>query len=795
MSAALCCRAILPYGRRYRSRDERESLSLRDVSARPSRYPSRRCRDWRKRHPGLVAVTGPLVRRDFLTVSATAVGGLLLGVWLPPSGEPARAGRAAEVFEPNAFLRIEPSGVVTIVVPRPDMGTGVRTALAMLVADELDADWSTIRIEQADLDENRYGPQYAGGSAVVRTSWEPLRRAGAAARMLLVSAAARGWGVDPSQCRTTEGAIVHAATGRRATYGTLVAEARTLPVPDTVVLKQPAERRIIGRPTRSLDAPAIVRGSITYGIDVRLRGMLHAVIERSPVFGGQVGRVDDHLARARAGVRSVVRINADSFPRFGDDSPKKANGVAVVADSTWSAIQGRRALVVEWDPRGGESESTRAMRLAAVDATRDAPRFVARHEGDVEAALASAARRLDAVYEVPLLAHATMEPMNCTADVTSDRCEIWAPTQNPQAVRDVAAVITGLAPSTITVHVTRMGGGFGRRFYPDFAGEAVIVSKAVGRPVQVTWTREDDIKHDFYRPAGYHVMQAGLDDRGRLVAWTQHLASASRGAYLGWTPRPGSDPGVGELEPYDLPAGVVPNLRIGYTPIASRIPRGQWRAVEPSATVFVTQSFLAEVAIAAARDPLEYQLELLATKPQLAYYGSSYDTRRLAAVLRLAAERGAWGRPMPKGWGRGIAGSYANSAFVAHVVEVEAAADGTIRVHRVVSAVDAGTVVNPLGVQAQVEGGVVFGLSAALKQEITVEGGRVVQSNFHDFDALRMSESPRIEVYLIPSEEPVCGMGEAPIPPTAPALTNAIFNATGVRIRALPIDRVVKRAP
>jgi isoquinoline 1-oxidoreductase beta subunit len=296
-------------------------------------------------------------------------------------------------------------------------------------------------------------------------------------------------------------------------------------------------------------------------------------------------------------------------------------------------------------------------------------------------------------------------------------------------VRDVTAVITGLPPSMITVHVTRMGGGFGRRFYPDFAGEAVIVSKAVGRPVQVTWTREDDIKHDFYRPAGYHVMRAGLDDQGRLVTWSQHLASASRGAYLGWTPRQGSDPGVGELEPYDLPAGVVPNLSIGYTPIASRIPRGQWRGVESSATVFVTQSFLAEVAIAAAQDPLEYQLELLAAKPQLPYYGSSYNTRRLAAVLRLAAQRGDWGRPLPPRWGRGIAGSYANSAFVAHVIEVAVGDDGTVRVHRVVSAVDAGTVVNPLGIRAQVEGGVIFGLSAALKQEITVEDGRVVQSN------------------------------------------------------------------
>ena len=732
-----------------------------------------------------------LSRRRFLSVGATTAGGLLLRVHLPAIGE--LAGRTPDDrFEPNAFLQIEPSGAVTVVVPRPDMGTGVRTALAMLVAEELDADWSTIRIEQANLDQERYGPQYAGGSAVVRTSWEPLRRAGAAARVLLVAAAAREWGVDPSACRTEAGAVVHPGSGRRAPYGSLVAIARTLRASGAGVLKTPAERRIIGRPTRSLDTPAIVRGNIVYGIDVRVPDMLYAVIERCPVFGGQVQRIDDRQARAVAGVRAVVRIDADLFPRFGDDSPKMANGVAVVADSTWSAMRGRHALAVAWDARGGESESTTAMRLTAVEATKEAPRFVARSEGDVEAALASAARRLTAVYEVPLLAHATMEPMNCTAHVTGDQCEIWAPTQNPQGVRDVAAAITGLAPSTITVHVTRMGGGFGRRFYPDFAGEAVIVSQAVGRPVQVIWTREDDMQHDFYRPAGYHSMAAGLNERGELIAWAQHLANASRGAYLGWTARAGSDPGVGELEPYDLPAGAVPNLRIGYTPLTSKIPRGQWRSVEPSATVFATQSFLAEVAHAAGRDPLEYQLGLLSAHQWLPYYGSTYDTRRLAAVLRLAAAHGTWGHPLPRGWGRGIAGSYANSAFVAHVVEVEVTAEGMVRVHRVVSAVDCGTVVNPLGVRAQVEGGVVFGLSAALKQQITVEGGRVAQSNFPDFDALRMREAPLIEVYVVPSEEPVCGMGEAAVPPIAPALTNAIFDAIGVRIRVLPIGQIAQ---
>jgi isoquinoline 1-oxidoreductase beta subunit len=569
-----------------------------------------------------------------------------------------------------------------------------------------------------------------------------------------------------------------------------------MPLPANVRLKDRSAYKIIGHSTADIDVPAIVRGKATFGIDVRIAGMRFASIERSPICGGRIARVDDRQTRASPGVEAVLAIDADALPEFEENSPKMPNGVAIVARSTWEALQGRRALRVEWDARGADAESTDRMRAQCVALADTPPRFMERQDGDIVSALASAAQRLEAVYEVPLLAHAPMEPMNCTADVHGDRCEVWAPTQNPAGARDVVARITGLHPSQITVHLVRMGGGFGRRFYSDFVGEAVLLSKSVGKPVQVLWTREDDIQHDFYRPAGYHLMRAGLDGHGNLVAWTQHLINASRGHFLRWSPGAGAtelDPG--ETEPYDVPAQLIPNMQIGYTPITSRIPRGQWRAVESSATVFVTQSFLTEVAHRAKRDPLEFQLALIGQPRSLKYYDRTYDSGRLATVLQMAAERGDWGRPMATGAGRGIAASYSNSAFVAHVVEVAVSRVGTVRVTRVVSVVDCGTVVNPIGARAQIEGGVLFGLSAALKQEVTVRCGRVEQSNFADYPTLRIDEAPRHEVYFVASAAAVCGIGECAVPGIAPALTNAIFAATGVRVRRLPVGRVAMNAP
>jgi isoquinoline 1-oxidoreductase subunit beta len=729
-------------------------------------------------------------RREFISIGLTALGGLAIGVRVEPAGAPGS-------FAPNAFVRLETDGSIIVAVPRPEMGQGSRTTLAMLVAEELDAEWTRVHVEQTDLDEKRYGPQYAGGSAVVRTSWMPLRRAGATARALLVTAAANRWGVDPVTCATERSRVNHPDSGRSMAYVALLDDARSLPVPRDVPMKQRGAFRILGTPRRGVDVPAIVTGHVTFGMDVRVPAMLFASIERAPVFGGRVARVDDRAARAVPGVREVIAIDADALPEFEENSPKMPNGVAVLADTTWAAMEGRRKLVVEWEERGGNVESTTAMRERAAEIAPGRPTLVRRDDGNFDREFARAVRKVEAVYELPLLAHTPMEPMNCTARIDGRGCEVWAPTQNPQGVRNASARVTGLLAEDITVHVTRMGGGFGRRFYADFAAEAVYLAKATGRPVQVVWTREDDVRHDFYRPAGYHLMRAALDADGDIIAWSQHLVNASRGHYLRWSPGPNQtelvDPG--ELEPYDLPAGVVPNLRIGYTALQSRIPRGQWRAVEPSSTVFVTQSMLDELAHAAGRDPLAFQLSLLEPARQLAYYGGHYDTGRLAAVLRAAAEHGDWGKPIGARHGRGIAASYSNGAYVAHVVEVEVSPNGEVHVRRVATAADCGLVVNPLGARAQVEGAVIYGLSAALFQEITVESGRVVQSNFHDFPALRLADAPTVDVHFMDSgEDAPHGMGEGALPSIAPAVTNAIFAATGIRVRRLPIGRVVPPA-
>lgn len=727
-----------------------------------------------------------LSRRQFCSACALTTGALLVRVYVPRLD---RRGGVVAPFAPNAFLRIDPDGVVTITVARPEIGQGVRTSLPMIVAEELDADWATIRIEQAlDVNHGAYGDQYAGGSQSVRTGWTPLRRAGAVARAMLVMAAAQRWRVEPSACTTARGTVIHEATGRRLPYGALTAAAGQLPVPTDVTLKDPRQFTIIGQPTRQLDGPAIVHGTATYGLDVRVPGMRVAVVARAPVIGARVSAVDDTRARAIAGVRDVIRIDADAMPGFGDDDPPPVNGVAIIADTTWAALQGCRALQVTWTD-GATTEDTRARRSECQRLATQPPERVVRRDGDVDRVLASAARRLDVVYEVPLLAHAPMEPMNCVVHVHDGRCDVWAPTQNPASARGVAARISGVPVDAVSVHVTRSGGGFGRRFYSDFVAEATLLSRTTGTPIQVVWTREDDIRHDFYRPASYHVMQGAIDENGHPVAWSQHLINAQRGEFLRFALPKGARtfPAGDELGAFDFPAGCVPNLQLAATALHSPVPLGQWRAVDDSTNVFVYQSFIDELAHLAGRDPLAYRLEVLGPPRLLPYYNRTYDTGRLRAVLELAAERAGWGTPLGRGRGRGIAGAYANGAYVGMVAEVEVDAQRQVRVHHVVAVADLGTVVNPLGAEAQVEGSVIFALSAALKQEITVAGGRIEQSNFTDFPVVRMSDAPRVDVHFVPSTNPPLGGGEPALPPVAPAVANAIFAATGVRVRRLPI--------
>jgi isoquinoline 1-oxidoreductase beta subunit len=722
-----------------------------------------------------------LPRRDFLRVSAGAAGGLLLTVSIPAGV------RRAFADAPNptpgatltAFVEIAPDGTVTIASKNPEIGQGVKTSLPLLVAEEMDAPWERVKVVQADLDP-RYGDQFAGGSTAVSDNWVGLRRAGATARHLLIAAAAARWGVDPSSCRTEPGTVIHPASGRRLGYGDVAAEAAKLPVPEGVPLKDPRTFRLVGTRIRGTDNPLIVTGRAQYGLDARVRGMRFACVARAP-FGAEVESFDPAKALRVPGVRRVVRI--DPRPNPMELRP----GVAVVADTTWAAIQGRKALEVAWkhtDPRTRDSVRLREEMTAALGGAGESKRL--RDDGDVTAALGRAERVVEATYELPFLSHTPMEPMNCLADVRADRCEIWGPMQNPDGLRGLVAKVTGLEPSSVTVHLTRSGGGFGRRLLSDYGAEAALLSKAVGAPVQLFRTREDELQHDYYRPAGMHRLRAGLEG-GRVTAWEHHLANPSRYAFAD----PKRDPAASELYKDDPPAGLLPHVRMTYTLTPSAVPGGAWRATLNSANAFPVQSFLDELADAAGRDPLELRLELLGQPRRLPYEGHGgpeIDTGRLAAVLRLAAEKADWTEPLPSGRARGIAAHFTFGSYVAEVAEVSRGDEGRVRVDRIVAAVDCGTVVNRAGAEAQVQGGVIDGLSAALYGEITVEEGRVRQENFHQYRLLAMSEAPRVEVHFIEGAEQPTGLGEPPLPPVAPAVANAIFALTGKRLRRLPLE-------
>jgi isoquinoline 1-oxidoreductase beta subunit len=717
-------------------------------------------------------------------LGVAAGGGLAIAVSIPGCVSLSRDS-ADGSFTPNLVLRIDSDGTITLIAPRPEMGQGVRTSLPMLVAEELEVDLEDVRLEQADLDDGfeQYGGQYVGGSNSVRTSWVPLRQAGAAAREMLVTAAAMRWGVNPESCQAAAARVHHAESERSLGYGELAREAAELPAPEDPPLKDPAEFRLIGTEVRQVDAAAIATGGAKFGLDFKLPGMVHAAIAHSPVFGGGIASVDASRASTLPGVR-VIEMDARRMPEFPPNNPKPPSGVAVLADSTWAAFQARNALSIEWDTADSASdESTEGFWQRCQGRAAEPPERIVREDGQVDDVGLRAARRLDAVYRVPFLAHAPMEPMNATALVEEDRCEVWAPTQNPAGTREIAAIVSGLPEANITVHPLRMGGAFGRRYYSDFVAQAVYLAREAGRPVQVVWDRGDDIRQGFYRPAGYHALRGGLDPAGEIVAWSHHVVNASRYRHLD---REG-EPGAGEVYPFDFPAEFVPNYRLSYTSVTSAIPRGQWRAIADSANVFVVQSFIDELAHAAEADPLQFRLRLLGEPREVPYYSRTYDSGRLRRVLEIAADRGGWGAPLADGRARGIAASYANGAFVAHVAEVSVESDGTVRVHRVTSAVDIGTVANPSGARAQVEGSVAMGLSATLGEQITVTDGRVDQSNFHDYPVLKIGQMPEVDVHFVSSSRPPEGIGEGALPPLAPAITNAIFAATGQRIRELPI--------
>jgi isoquinoline 1-oxidoreductase beta subunit len=700
-------------------------------------------------------------RRSFLKTTTAGAAGLLVGFYFRAGLEsPVAAADSPIVI--NAWIHVGTNDLVTILIDKSEMGQSILTGLAMIAADELDCDWKKVRTEFAPADKiyfnPRFGAQGTGGSSGTPTSWDPLRKASATARAMLLAAAAQKWGVDPSECAPENSTVVHGPTKRTLTYGSLAEAASRLPVPQNVPLKTPSQYHLIGKPTKRLDTPEKTNGGAQYGIDVRLPGMLYAVVARCPVFGGKVAGFDAAKAKAIAGVKDVIQISS---------------GVAVIADNTWTAMEGRRALELQWD-EGPNAKLTSAdiSKLLAEAAARPGP--VARKEGDVEAGLAGSATKIEIDYEVPFLAHATMEPMNCTADVRSDRCDVWAPTQAQTSSQSAAARITGLETQSVFVHTTFLGGGFGRRFESDFVAEAVEVSKAIGAPVKVTWSREDDMQHDYYRMVSHARCTAGLDADGWPVVWKSRVSSPSLLARFAPLKDNFDHRSVESLDsvPY-----AIPNILIDFQLVNTGVPIGFWRSVGASQNGFFLESFIDEIATAGRKDPYELRRRLLAKSP------------RHLAVLETAAENAGWGKPLPPDRFRGIALVSSYDGYVAHVIEISAnRKEHTLKVHRVVCALDCGRIVNPSSIDAQARSSVVYGLTAALHSAITIDKGRVQQHNFNDYKMLRFDEMPEIEVHIIPSELPPTGAGEFVLPPVAPALCNAIFAATGRRVRRLPIQ-------
>jgi len=698
-------------------------------------------------------------RRSFLKASAATGGGLVIGFALPGAG---RLAEAAQSFSPNAYLRIAGNGRVTVVCGLSEMGQGVLTAIPMLVAEELDADWSKVRVEQAPVDKAfanpMFGIQATGGSASVRGFWEPMRKAGAAAREMLVAAAAASWKAKPADCRTHKGVVIH-KSGRRASYARLVASAARQPVPANPKLKDPGEFAILGHDLKRLDTPPKVNGSAKFGLDVRLPGMLTAVLARPPVLGGKALSFDDSKARAVPGVKQVLQT---------------PHGVAVLAEGYWAAKKGRDALAIKWDdgPSAGLSSDDISKRLTEATAL---PGKVGRNEGNILTAPVPA-KTLEAVYEAPYLAHACMEPMNCTAWVKPGEVEIWAGTQSQGPTQGILGQVASVDPGKVKVHTMYLGGGFGRRFAPDFTIDATILSKMSGKPVKLVYSREDDTRAYYYRPASVARFKVWLDATGNPLSFSARVASPSimEGSGFMKLPPNGVDKfaleGVQDL-PYD-----IPNLRVEYSRQEPGVQVWFWRSVGHSQNIFFSESMIDEMAHAAGKDPFEYRRALLGKQP------------RYKSVLELAAEKAGWGAPLPAGVQRGIAVAQSFGSYVAEVVEASVADDGQVKVQRVVAAVDCGMTVNPEIIRRQIESAIVYGLSAALYGRITFKDGKVEQGNFDSYPVLRMNEMPIVEVHIVPSSEKPGGIGEPGLPALAPALTGAIFAATGKRVRRLPID-------
>lgn len=741
-----------------------------------------------------MSASGAVDRREILKTGVSGGAALVLGFWLPKRGETqTRASGTEAAYKANAWITITSDDRITLLTEIPELGQGTRTADAMMLADELEADWTTIRVEQAPTIPAVYHHLGTGGSGGTEETWAPMRRAGAQARAMLLAAAAARWNARPSECRASNGSIIHISTGRRLRYGELVATASTLaPIrPEEAPLKDPGSFRYIGKSMPRVDTPSKVNGAAVFGIDVRVPGMLFAVIARCPHFGGELASCDDTRAKAVSGVRRIFKLPPIGLTPAIGRNIHVAGGVCVVADSSWAAIEGRKALELTWNKGAGGDESSASLRAAFEKQAAGPPTVVAVDRGDALKVLAQSPRRVEAAYELPFQAHATMEPMNATAHVRSDgSVEIWAPTQIPGSRAGSAtstqaeiAALAGVPPEKVTVHATFCGGSFGRRYQWDYAAEAWQAANEMKVPVQLLWTREDDFQHDFYRQYFCYRLSGALDDHGNIAAWSWRTVSTPIRAVFD-SAQSLKDPKhvAGQEIDFDdsLPYHTL-SYRSDYAPVHSVVPRAWWRSVSSSAAAFAIECFIDELAHSAGVDPLQFRLRNLRAD-------QAEKSRKMAAVLKLAAEKSGWRHALPQGQGRGIACYRFGQTWVALVAEVSVDHAGRVRLNRVVAAVDCGLAVNPDSVRAVIEGGINYALTPVLSGEITVKEGAVEQSNFHDYRVLRMADAPEIEVHIAPGgTDPGDGVGESGVPPTAPAVANAIFAATGKRLRRLPI--------
>lgn len=717
-------------------------------------------------------------RRNFVKAAGLTGAGLFLSFPLLTGKSPKQT--ANLLFEPNAFLKIGTDGSIVIMAKNPEIGQGVKTSLPMIIAEELGVAWEQVEVQQANYDR-RMGAQFAGGSTAIKNNWESLRKAGATAREMLIQAAADEWGVEPDQCYAEGGKVMNRQNKQSLTYAELAEAAAQLEVPADVPLKDPKDFTIIGSAQRNVDNYQIATGQSLYGLDAKPKGMLTAAIAKCPVFGGKVNSFDATAALAVPGVEQVLEIEAADSPTL------RIAGVAVIAKNTWAAFKGKKALQIDWDYGAGANENTAQLLEQMEEKTDGTGELQLRNDGDVDAAFAEAHQVLTATYETPFLSHVPMEPMSYIADVQEDRIECWGSTQVPGSVSYYSNQLTGIPRENIIVHQARNGGGFGRRLMADYASEAVYISHKIGKPVQVVWTREDDIQHDYYRPYGLYKLKGALNKAGQITAWHINAASTSRYLFRG----DDSSPHTTEIFPDGFPAGFISNFKMEYSPIATKVSTGAWRAPGHNATCFVDQSFLDELAVAAKQDPIDYRLALMGEEDREMPYddhgGPTYSTARLKQVIREVAELCDWKKGPEKGRFRGFAAHFMFGAYVAEVVEVSLTDGSRPKVERVFAAIDCGIVVNRLGALAQIEGGIIDGLSATIYGGITIKEGRTQESNFDTYPMLRYPEAPEIVVKLVDSTEHPEGLGEISLPPVNAALCNALYRATGERVRRLPL--------